>query len=199
MLILSNCSSKMNAKFFIYLFFLLHFDLCHATKFNLSLPLSSTTPSLNISSITFPSLFNDSDLLSNTSKEFESSEEIDEKQDSGMKCLYYNETLCETDPEGCSERQEICDEDYAIHGDTFCFALWYNSTEHGVKLVYKGCWFGASMNCSNSGYDKVCVAHVPLRKKNLNFCCCQGKYCNQELQSLQEISNVSTESHGKLL
>lgn len=130
-------------------------------------------------------------------------EDIGKYDDSVMKCLYYNQTLCETSrTEGCGEQFQIChpvdNADHTVYGDAYCFALWYNTTEKGVDLVYKGCWFGASTSCSTIE-ERACLASTPPKQKNLNFCCCKGMYCNRQIKNLQEIPDVSTQSPGKLL
>ncbi|OTF74775.1 hypothetical protein BLA29_006592, partial [Euroglyphus maynei] len=135
--------------------------------------------------------------------------------DRHMKCLYYNRTLCQQtgNKEGCGDSVQICHTiDNLDHntGDAYCYALWRNSTDEGVQLVFKGCWFGASTSCSNvemhgqppsslpismpnQQHDKVpCVPTNPPKQKGLNFCCCKGILCNEEVKQMPEMLYLST-------
>ena len=154
----------------------------------------------------------------NNPREFVPLAEIQSEQfdDQYVKCLYYNRTLCQqtNNKEGCGESVQICSTiDNLGHntGDAYCYALWRNSTNEGVQLVFKGCWYGASKSCSNEESLSVlsqqqqhhkmpCVpAHQP-KQKDLNFCCCKGILCNEEIKQMPNLllysSTPAPEQHG---
>ncbi|KAH9506676.1 Activin receptor type-2A [Dermatophagoides farinae] len=151
----------------------------------------------------------------NNRREFVPLAEIKSGQydDRQVKCLYYNRTLCQqTGNKGCGESVQICPSiDNSDHntGDAYCYALWRNSTDEGVQLVFKGCWFGASKSCSNDEiygqssssstfmpnqqhHKAPCVPTHPPKQKDLNFCCCKGILCNEEVKQMPELLLYST-------
>ncbi|KAI7695604.1 hypothetical protein SSS_05339 [Sarcoptes scabiei] len=171
----------------------------------------SVSGAINLSTISDPSLSSShsrskhslSELTYNNRKDLLPYNENDpySDDDSIVKCFYYNQTLCRdsNNQEGCGQTIQVCHpidvSDHSQKGQAYCYALWRNSTSEGVQMVFKGCWFGSSHSCSNEEHgSKFCVPTHPPKQKNLNFCCCQGTFCNREIEQMPEIYAHSTES-----